>query len=186
MKAGQHFAFTAVDSPGCWCPRRLFSFFLHRFSRRGGPPTPCAQLKCRRPPSTLLSLSRSGRTNAGAGPDGVLQTSGPLARILCGAFDVSGENKHQVAFETAEKFSVCFDQSEDAGTRPLPQVTVEAPLKCPRCAATFLDFGGWFCAALTCHHFRCGFCACCLAGCGNDVHAHVARCPRNRRNQEAP
>jgi serine/threonine protein kinase len=55
-------------------------------------------------------------------------------------------------------------------------------LKCPRCAAAFLDFEG--CFALTCHRCRCGFCAYCLADCGNDAHAHVARCPHNRRNRE--
>jgi serine/threonine protein kinase len=55
-------------------------------------------------------------------------------------------------------------------------------LKCPRCAAAFLDFEG--CFALTCHRCRCGFCAYCLADCGNDAHAHVARCPQNGRNHE--
>ena len=40
-------------------------------------------------------------------------------------------------------------------------------LQCPRCNAAFLDFNG--CFALTCHRCRCGFCAYCLADCGNDV-----------------
>ena len=50
-------------------------------------------------------------------------------------------------------------------------------LKCPRCEAAFLDFNG--CFALTCHRCKCGFCAYCLADCGNDAHAHVAACPHN-------
>ena len=52
-------------------------------------------------------------------------------------------------------------------------------LKCPRCEAAFLDFEG--CFALTCHRCRCGFCAYCLADCGNDAHQHVPRCPNNLR-----
>jgi hypothetical protein len=27
FEAGQDFAFTAIDAPGCWYPRRFFSFF---------------------------------------------------------------------------------------------------------------------------------------------------------------
>jgi hypothetical protein len=52
-------------------------------------------------------------------------------------------------------------------------------LKCPRCEAAFVDFNG--CFALTCHRCRCGFCAYCLADCGNDAHAHVAQCPHRQQ-----
>lgn len=45
---------------------------------------------------------------------------------------------------------------------------------CPRCSQAFLDFDG--CCALTCNRCACGFCAYCLADCGHDAHAHVARC----------
>ena len=49
-------------------------------------------------------------------------------------------------------------------------------LKCPRagCRAAFLDFNG--CFALTCGRCGCGFCAWCLADCGDDAHTHVAGC----------
>eukprot|EP00607_Mallomonas_marina_P003106 CAMPEP_0182437222 /NCGR_PEP_ID=MMETSP1167-20130531/84899_1 /TAXON_ID=2988 /ORGANISM="Mallomonas Sp, Strain CCMP3275" /LENGTH=447 /DNA_ID=CAMNT_0024630061 /DNA_START=1092 /DNA_END=2435 /DNA_ORIENTATION=- len=49
-------------------------------------------------------------------------------------------------------------------------------LKCPACKNAFNDFDG--CFALTCNaHCRAGFCAWCLAHCGNDAHAHVLQCP---------
>ena len=48
---------------------------------------------------------------------------------------------------------------------------------CPRCGAVFGGFDG--CAALTCGRCRAGFCAWCLADCGADAHAHVARCGSN-------
>ena len=53
-------------------------------------------------------------------------------------------------------------------------------LKCPAplCKKAFLDFEG--CFALTCSACHIGFCAWCLANCGGDAHAHVARCPENR------
>ena len=54
-------------------------------------------------------------------------------------------------------------------------------LKCPRCAAAFLDFEG--CFALTCHRCHCGFCAYCLVDCGKDAHKHVPRCKHNQRGQ---
>ncbi len=41
----------------------------------------------------------------------------------------------------------------------------------------FLDFDG--CFALTCGRCGCGFCAYCLADCGQDAHSHVAGCSRN-------
>ena len=44
LEAGQHFVLTAVDAPGCWCPRRLFSFLGYDFRVVRGPPTACAQL----------------------------------------------------------------------------------------------------------------------------------------------
>jgi hypothetical protein len=49
-------------------------------------------------------------------------------------------------------------------------------MRCPRCEQAFLDFDG--CWALTCARQGCGcaFCANCLKDCGNDAHAHVARC----------
>ena len=50
-------------------------------------------------------------------------------------------------------------------------------LKCPRCDAAFLDFTG--CFALTCPRDNAGFCAYCLADCGDDAHRHVANCPHN-------
>ena len=51
-------------------------------------------------------------------------------------------------------------------------------LKCPRCHAVFVDFNG--CFALTCESCKAGFCGWCLADCGNDAHAHVRGCVRNR------
>jgi hypothetical protein len=48
---------------------------------------------------------------------------------------------------------------------------------CPRCKQVFVDFTG--CFALTCGNCGCGFCAWCLADCGNDAHAHVAHCAHN-------
>ena len=53
-------------------------------------------------------------------------------------------------------------------------------LSCPRCDAAFLDYNG--CAALTCGQCNAGFCAVCLADCGNDAHAHVLVCPDNPTN----
>eukprot|EP00808_Paulinella_micropora_P029989 g28326.t1 len=52
-------------------------------------------------------------------------------------------------------------------------------LKCPRphCRRAFLDFDN--CFALTCGSCGCGFCAWCLQDCGQDAHAHVARCNAN-------
>eukprot|EP01052_Picozoa_sp_SAG31_P039920 SAG31_NODE_5649_length_2404_cov_1.374837_2_plen_229_part_00 len=47
-------------------------------------------------------------------------------------------------------------------------------LKCPRCAAAFIDFDG--CMALTCAACGAGFCAWCLKDCGEDAHDHVALC----------
>jgi hypothetical protein len=44
-------------------------------------------------------------------------------------------------------------------------------LKCPRCHQAFLDFNG--CFALSCSRCDCGFCAWCLADCGEDAHAHI-------------
>ncbi len=55
-------------------------------------------------------------------------------------------------------------------------------LKCPRCQAAFLDFEG--CFALRCNQCRCGFCAWCLDDCGEDAHAHVARCPEKTNQQQ--
>jgi hypothetical protein len=54
-------------------------------------------------------------------------------------------------------------------------------LKCPRCAAVFLDFGG--CCALTCSRAGCGaaFCAWCQQDCGGDAHQHVGQCPERPR-----
>eukprot|EP01044_Picomonas_judraskeda_P015220 COSAG03_NODE_2521_length_2678_cov_3.516745_1_plen_616_part_10 len=51
------------------------------------------------------------------------------------------------------------------------------PLSCPRCKQVFIDFEG--CMALTCSGADCGcdFCGWCLADCGTDAHAHVAKCP---------
>ena len=48
-------------------------------------------------------------------------------------------------------------------------------LHCPRCLAVFLDYQG--CAALQCHRCAMGFCALCLADCGDEAatHAHVGR-----------
>ena len=46
-----------------------------------------------------------------------------------------------------------------------------------RCRQVFLDFEG--CFALTCGRCGCGFCAYCLADCGQDAHSHVALCPSN-------
>lgn len=51
-------------------------------------------------------------------------------------------------------------------------------LACPRCGQAFLDFEG--CFALTCSRCQCGFCAYCLADCGNDAHDHVRRCAENQ------
>jgi hypothetical protein len=52
-------------------------------------------------------------------------------------------------------------------------------LKCPRCLAVFSDFEG--CFALTCNdHCRAAFCGWCLMDCGEDAHAHVARCPEGQ------
>eukprot|EP00475_Leptophrys_vorax_P015149 TRINITY_DN214_c1_g1_i7.p1 TRINITY_DN214_c1_g1~~TRINITY_DN214_c1_g1_i7.p1 ORF type:complete len:439 (-),score=89.62 TRINITY_DN214_c1_g1_i7:86-1402(-) len=51
-------------------------------------------------------------------------------------------------------------------------------LSCPRCGQVFVDFSG--CCALTCSRCQCGFCAWCLADCGDDAHAHVAGCAHNR------
>eukprot|EP00475_Leptophrys_vorax_P007529 TRINITY_DN14772_c0_g2_i1.p1 TRINITY_DN14772_c0_g2~~TRINITY_DN14772_c0_g2_i1.p1 ORF type:complete len:126 (+),score=23.92 TRINITY_DN14772_c0_g2_i1:467-844(+) len=50
-------------------------------------------------------------------------------------------------------------------------------LSCPRCGQVFVDFSG--CCALTCSRCQCGFCAWCLADCGDDAHAHVAGCAHN-------
>ena len=50
-------------------------------------------------------------------------------------------------------------------------------LKCPRCQRVFLDFNG--CFALTCNGCACGFCAWCLADCGQDAHRHVTECKQN-------
>lgn len=47
-------------------------------------------------------------------------------------------------------------------------------LKCPRCAAAFVDFHG--CLALSCRNCSCGFCGVCLEDCGADAHRHVANC----------
>jgi hypothetical protein len=50
-------------------------------------------------------------------------------------------------------------------------------LHCPRCGQAFVDFAG--CFALTCSRCACGFCAYCLADCGDDAHTHVAACAFN-------
>lgn len=52
-------------------------------------------------------------------------------------------------------------------------------LRCPRCRTAFYDFEG--CFALTCSRCqpKCGFCAWCLADCGEDAHRHVATCAHN-------
>jgi serine/threonine protein kinase/Ran GTPase-activating protein (RanGAP) involved in mRNA processing and transport len=52
-------------------------------------------------------------------------------------------------------------------------------ISCPRCRAVFVDFSD--CTALTCGVSTCkaGFCAWCLADCGEDAHQHVPRCPEN-------
>jgi hypothetical protein len=50
-------------------------------------------------------------------------------------------------------------------------------LHCPACTQAFVDFNG--CFALTCSRCNAGFCAWCLAHCGNDAHAHVAQCAHN-------
>ena len=47
-------------------------------------------------------------------------------------------------------------------------------LRCPRCKVAFVDFEG--CCALMCGGCSCGFCAYCLEDCGQDAHAHVAKC----------
>jgi hypothetical protein len=49
-------------------------------------------------------------------------------------------------------------------------------LACPRqgCGQAFVDFDG--CCALVCSRCACGFCAWCLADCGNDAHEHVRQC----------
>ena len=46
-------------------------------------------------------------------------------------------------------------------------------LACPRCGDIFSDFDG--CYDVTCH-CSCHFCGWCLADCGNDAHAHAAKC----------
>ena len=51
-------------------------------------------------------------------------------------------------------------------------------LACPRCGQAFVDFDG--CTALTCSRCNAGFCAWCLADCGNDAHRHVANCNDNK------
>ena len=50
-------------------------------------------------------------------------------------------------------------------------------MHCPRCKVAFVDFEG--CMALKCGvpSCGCGFCAWCLADCGDDAHKHVAECP---------
>ena len=53
------------------------------------------------------------------------------------------------------------------------QVELLLELRCPRCAAVFVDFDG--CTALTCNRAGCGcaFCAWCLKDCGANAHPHV-------------
>ena len=57
-----------------------------------------------------------------------------------------------------------------------------ATLRCPACQVAFVDFNG--CMALKCGNRQCGraFCGLCLADCGHDAHAHVARCRLNEWN----
>jgi hypothetical protein len=59
-------------------------------------------------------------------------------------------------------------------------------LKCPRCAAVFLDFND--CCALTCSRAGCGaaFCAWCQQDCGGDAHQHVGQCPERPRDAHPP
>lgn len=84
-----------------------------------------------------------------------------------------------VIFEGGEE----QESPEDAAVRRHVQCIREQHLnlRCPKCALVFVDFDFDSCAALTCANPQCGcgFCAYCLADCGSDAHAHVAKCDKN-------
>jgi hypothetical protein len=89
---------------------------------------------------------------------------------------VRKEERERMEAEQARlaRLSVIDRQVHEARTKIVEELLT---LRCPRpdCQQAFIDFEG--CFALKCGRCGCGFCAWCLADCGEDAHQHVAACP---------
>ena len=87
--------------------------------------------------------------------------------------------------QTCEQRRAAIEADEQARKEALERKLIDARKEienilnvvCPRCKQPFEGFDG--CAALRCANQACkaGFCAVCLADCGQDAHAHVRQCP---------
>jgi len=89
------------------------------------------------------------------------------------AFDAPREKREHDARMAAREATARARQAALADrVRELRALVVDRDLtlRCPRCAAAFIDYAG--CNALTCGMCGTGFCALCLADCGGDAHAH--------------
>lgn len=89
------------------------------------------------------------------------------------AFDAPREKREHDARMAAREATARARQAALADrVRELRTLVVDRDLtlRCPRCAAAFIDYAG--CNALTCGMCGAGFCALCLADCGGDAHTH--------------
>jgi len=108
-------------------------------------------------------------------PDAVFaQLHTATVRATEAATTIKLENQYQARLREMER-----RLGENASVAQLRQHVAEniLTLHCPACTQAFVDFNG--CFALTCSRCNAGFCAWCLAHCGNDAHAHVAQCAHN-------
>ena len=126
---------------------------------------PCPGHNCGQPPWTLEHLGRRHLEKA------TLLAYGVAIRQR--HFDAPLQARRR-ATEFAAREAAARDARLELAVRVqqlrLLVVERDLTLHCPRCAAAFLDYHG--CNALYCGGCGCGFCALCLADCGNDAHAH--------------
>jgi hypothetical protein len=79
--------------------------------------------------------------------------------------------KAELAVKEAEAKSEEIPLEEKAQKLRMLIVDKHLYQRCPRCATRFDDYDG--CNALECGSCGCGFCAVCMADCGEDAHEHI-------------
>lgn len=94
-------------------------------------------------------------------------------RAIKKSFEADCAARWLAALESLRKGASTADATRAISSLRCVITECELTLRCPCCAAPFVDFNG--CLALECANCGADFCAVCLADCNEDAHAHIRR-----------